>query len=65
MTVQNYYALPETELEEAIEKIRQWLWNFPVHEERPRVLFALRVALNAREPRDAFVQTTIDILSKP
>jgi len=49
MTVKNYYALTPEELDKAIAAIREWLFNFPNHKEHKRVLFALDVALCAKE----------------
>lgn len=68
-TVKNYYALPEVELEEAIQSIREWLFTYYGHPQTPRVSFALEVALCAKDTyalrqNDQFVQTVLDILIK-
>lgn len=67
MRVKNYYAMDEQELDKAIANIREWLWNFQKHEQRPKVLFALDVALNAKETYqarkdDPWLQEVFDIL---
>lgn len=49
MTVKNYYILSEAELEKALNTIRLWLFDFQDHPERPKALFALDVALAAKE----------------
>lgn len=66
MTVKNYYALTPEELDKAIDAIREWLFNFPNHKEYKRVLFALDVALCAKElERTPETQFVIDILTNP
>lgn len=49
MKVQNYYSMSPDEIEKALDTIRMWLWNFPHHQERAKALFALDVAVSAKE----------------
>ena len=67
MQVKNYYALEEQELEKAIASIRNWLFEFCGHEQYPKVMFALSVALNAQDSyqdrkNDPWLQQVLDIL---
>lgn len=67
MTVKNYYALSEAELEKALDTIRVWLFNFPDHSERPKALFALDVVLCAKDlgcwrTEDEFLKLVVENL---
>ena len=67
MQCQNYNAMSEKEIDEAISKMREWLWKFQGHEKVPQVMFALEVALKAKELKaegenDEFTKLTIDSL---
>jgi len=64
MVVRNYYQLGEIELDEAIKKIRRWLWDHPRNEKAAKAMFALDVALCAKEVdrSDPFIGVVIDKL---
>lgn len=61
--VKNYYKLDQTSLDKSIEQIRDWLFNFPRHEQVNRVTFALEVALCAKDlKKDKFINELLDFL---
>ncbi len=67
ISCKNYYLYSEAELEKAIADIRHWLWDFQKSPQRPKVLFALDVALNAQEVAlwrsdDNFLKLVIDTM---
>jgi len=55
------------EIETALSTIREWLWEFPRHDERGKALFAFDVAFCALEScgereKDPFFKLVIDLL---
>ena len=48
----NYYAMNVKELDQYIERIKQWLFNYPNHKNYKRVWFALEVALSAKTAKE-------------
>lgn len=65
--VKNYYQLSEEEIDASIQAIREWLWEFPNSDKAAGVLFALDVALNAKELKkdienDEFLKLVVDTL---
>ena len=65
MQCKNYYALSIEEIDASIQAMREWLWQFPHSEKYPQVMFALEVALNAKElhdeiAKDEFLQLVVD-----
>lgn len=67
MEVKNYYKFNLEELDQIISKMRLWLIEFQSHAERPRVMFALDVALEAKESyqkrqEDPFINLVLDNL---
>jgi hypothetical protein len=64
MRVINYYKLSDEELKIKITQIRNWLFDFPKHPQCEKALFALEVALCAKElDKDEFVNDLIDNLT--
>lgn len=67
MIVKNYYQLPIEEIDASIQAMREWLWQFPTSDKVPKVMFALEVALNAKEvvkdiEKDEFLKLVVDTL---
>lgn len=63
MSVMNYYALAQEELDFKINQIRNWLFDYPNDQRHQTALFALDVALCARSlRRDDFVKLCIDYI---
>lgn len=63
MQVMNYYALTPEELELKIEQIRNWLFDHPNDKRYKKAMFALDVALYAKELEvDSFTQLVLDNL---
>lgn len=65
--VKNYYQLPIEEIDASIDAMREWLWEFPNSDKTARVMFALDVALNAKELKkdienDGFLKLVVDTL---
>lgn len=67
MQVLNYYKMDKKELDDRIDKIRNWLFDNPKDERYLTAVFALDVALNAKELLEAgiddFTQLIIDCLT--
>lgn len=67
MKVMNYYKMDERERNHRIDKIRNWLFDNQKDKRVPTALFALDVALNAKELLesgvDDFTQLIIDNLT--
>lgn len=67
MEVINYYKLSDEELNFKINQIREWLFDHNKDERYKTAVFALDVALNARELRegkvDDITQLYIDCLT--
>lgn len=63
MEVKNYYALSPKDLDYSIQRIRDFLFNYPDNERYLTAIFALNVALCAKElKRDAFVDLVLESL---
>lgn len=65
--VKNYYQMSEEEIDASIAAMREWLWEFPNSDKTARVMFALDVALNAREihkdlETDEFLKLVVETL---
>jgi hypothetical protein len=58
-SVKNYYTLTPEELDQAIAKIRNWLFDFPKHPQCEKALFALEVALCAKELDKEFIDNLL------
>ena len=63
----NYYKMSLIEINEYIEKMRSWIVRYAGERSCVEVLFALEVAINAREIKksdiDDFTSLVIDIVS--
>lgn len=60
-------SLPE--LDQKIKEMRDWFWKYPRHEQSQRVMFALTVALAARQVLltpsvEPWVDEAVDIFTK-
>lgn len=58
--------MSDSELDSYIAKIRDWLFDYPNHDDYRRVAQALDIALNAKELRkekDDLVSDAIDLLT--
>jgi hypothetical protein len=65
LRVKNYYALSIEEIDASIDAMRHWLWEFPTSDKYRKVMFALDIALNAKElkkdiEKDEFLKLVID-----
>ena len=62
----NYYKLPISKLNQKINEIKWWLFNYRNNNLYSKVEFALLVALNAKKIRknnDEFITLLIDFLT--